>query len=198
MRILVMESAPGEALAAEAELTAAGHDIVHCHEDRARAFPCKGVEGSVPCPLADEPVDVALIVRDPLGVAVTPWEKGVTCALRARVPVVAEAGAMGNPYGDYVVIAGDDLAQSLAAVATGGRVRHAEAVRSYLLSMSAFSGIEPDDLVVTATMSAGRLRLFVRLPEDVGPTARTAVMSRAALAARRYDPTCRTIEVLLS
>ena len=84
MRVLMLESHPGVANEAIAELTDAGHTIVRC-DTADRRYPCRGLVPGADCPL-DEHVDVALVVQE---IGTHQVEHGAVCAARSRVPVVA-------------------------------------------------------------------------------------------------------------
>ncbi|MGZ4690569.1 MAG: hypothetical protein ACXWAY_13165, partial [Acidimicrobiia bacterium] len=62
MEVLVVESEPGAAAIAIAQLEAAGHRVARCHEPGSRAFPCAGLDPGR-CPLEEDAIDVVLTVR---------------------------------------------------------------------------------------------------------------------------------------
>ena len=78
LRVLVIESEPGAAATACAELEAAGHTTFHCHEPHAPTFPCNTLISGKQCPLDTVDIDVALVAR-----AVT----------RARNPLLRRVGS---------------------------------------------------------------------------------------------------------
>src|SRR3546814_9180958 len=59
------------------------------HEPGEPAFPCKGLVDPSSCPLEGH-IDVALLVRPRIAPRPTAVEDGVTCALRAGVPLVED------------------------------------------------------------------------------------------------------------
>lgn len=99
--IMLVESRQGAADGAVAELTAAGHRVHRCHEHGAASFPCAGVLEHDRCPI-DRGVDVALLVRREGSAEQTVWEHGVSCALRAGVPVVEDGPAESDPYAAWI------------------------------------------------------------------------------------------------
>lgn len=100
--IMLVESRPGAAREAIAELTAAGHRVHRCHDrDAESSFPCAGVLDHGSCPI-DRGVDVALLVRREGTTDPTTWEHGVSCALRAGVPVVEDGPAESDPYAAWI------------------------------------------------------------------------------------------------
>jgi hypothetical protein len=81
---LVLDGDPPAAERATAELRGAGHVVERCCEPG--AVPCYIFMTDPRCPLNQGDVDVALIARD------HPWpdppfERGMTCMLRAGVPI---------------------------------------------------------------------------------------------------------------
>jgi hypothetical protein len=116
--ILLVESRPGAADDAVAELTGAGHRLHRCHEHGAARFPCAGVLEHDRCPI-DQGVDVALLVRREGEAGPTVWEHGVSCALRAGVPVVEDGPAESDPYGEWIAarVDGSGLASTVEVAA---------------------------------------------------------------------------------
>ena len=89
MRTLLIESSPGVGAEAAAALADAGHPVLRCHEQGQPTFPCGDLAEPGSCPLhGPGAVDVVLSVRHPDDPEPTAAEAGVTCALRAGVPVV--------------------------------------------------------------------------------------------------------------
>jgi hypothetical protein len=97
LHVLVIENEQGSADDAVAELTASGHVVHRCFSSGAPSFPCLAVTNPRRCPLYGE-IDVALSVRDGR-TPVTPYELGVSCAVRAGVPVVTQAPAGADRFG---------------------------------------------------------------------------------------------------
>lgn len=108
MRVLIMESDPSAAAGLVAELQDRGHEVVRCHDPSAPAFPCNALTGR--CPLDDDPVEVAVVVREHPWPRPTALERGVTCAIRARVPLVVAGRVVLNPYEPWAteVVEGTD------------------------------------------------------------------------------------------
>ena len=101
LNLLILESHPGAADRATAQLEAEGHHVHRCHEADGAAFPCVGVSGEHECPI-DQQVDVALLVRRGVGPSPTPFEDGVPCALRAGIPVVEDGTDLLDPYHEHI------------------------------------------------------------------------------------------------
>ncbi len=124
MDVLVVESDPGAAAVAIAQLQAAGHRVERCHEPGARAFPCAALNPGR-CPLEDGEIDVVLTVRARSHPRPSQLEDGVTCALRQHVPVVVAGRTNLNPYARYdVAVAGvDDVVETCELAANGPQAR---------------------------------------------------------------------------
>ena len=80
-----------------AALQAAGHEPLRCHDPGAPAFPCNALLPGRRCPL-DIGVDVVVTSRARPVSAPTLSETGVTCALRAQVPLVVTGIADRGPF----------------------------------------------------------------------------------------------------
>lgn len=102
MEVLVVESEPGAAAIAIAQLEAAGHRVTRCHEPGQRPFPCVGLDPGR-CPLENDAIDVELTVRARTNPRPSPLEDGVTCVLRHHAPVVAAGRTTINPFAQYSV-----------------------------------------------------------------------------------------------
>jgi hypothetical protein len=99
--VLVIESHPGAADRTATALTHAGHRIHRCYGPGERGFPCRGVRDPTLCPL-EQGVDVAVLVRPHLASRPTALESGVSCALRARVPLVEKGPEALDPFAPWV------------------------------------------------------------------------------------------------
>lgn len=97
LHVLVIENEQGVGDGAVAELGAAHHVVHRCFAPGARSFPCLAIGEPRQCPLFGT-IDVALAVRDGRG-PVTPYELGISCAVRAGVPVVTQAPAGADRFG---------------------------------------------------------------------------------------------------
>jgi len=196
MRVLLMESAPGTGHAYESALKDAGHEVLRCHEEAAPAFPCSGIDDQAACPLHGGTVDVALLARDPIAESPTAHESGVSCALRARVPVVMprEAEGFTDPYGDYVEVVSGDIVAAVEEAAGRASAGHARAIRDHLLATSAADGLTVDDIQVVAWRKGPTLHADITLPAGSSQRLVTAAQAWAAGAVRRYDPMLQTMD----
>lgn len=80
-----------------AALSAAGHEPLRCHDAGTPAFPCNALLPGRRCPLD---IGVAAVVTSRARPVSTPTlsETGVTCALRAHVPLVVTGIADRGPF----------------------------------------------------------------------------------------------------
>jgi hypothetical protein len=139
--VLVIESHQGAAAPASDILTAAGHRVHRCRDERSNGFPCRGVIDPDACPLAG-PIDVALAVRWRIDPHITEIEQGVTCALRARVPLVESGPSALDPFAPWLTarVEGDVVATCEAAA---GRATGARRPAGDLTAGPAGSGVRP-------------------------------------------------------
>ncbi|MBM3674119.1 MAG: hypothetical protein FJW88_04045 [Actinobacteria bacterium] len=194
MEVLVLESDPGAASAAVAQLEAAGHRVLRCHDAGAAPFPCAGLTGG--CPLEDAPVDVALTVRAHPHSRPTPLEDGVTCALRHRIPVVVAGRTMLDPFEQYGAesVAGDVVEACEAAVASVRKEHSAIATRALRDTLGRAS-LPGDAAVAEVRRSGGRLTVELSVPSETPQQVRDTAAVRITGALRAFDPTATGIDV---
>src|SRR3546814_20188340 len=123
MDVLLIQSRPGAARAAAESLEAAGHRVHLCHEPGEPAFPCKGLVDPSSCPLEGH-IDVALLVRPRIAPRPTAVEDGVTCALRAGVPLVEPGSELLDPSGPWVTLRTHTDDAVVASCAEATQLRH--------------------------------------------------------------------------
>jgi hypothetical protein len=117
MDVLMLETDLDRAHAAACKLVAQGHRVWRCHDRGATAFPCRALAGARPCPLDTPGVDVVVTVRKQHCVDPSPYEDGVSCALRARVPLVVVADQGENPFDEYAEeVVADDVTEACERV----------------------------------------------------------------------------------
>lgn len=133
--VLVIESRPGAAAAAERALEAAGHTTTTCRPDGSgTAFPCRAMLDPADCPLSERP-DVALLVRDgDAGPGVE--EQGASCALRDGIPLV-EAGPLGavDPFEQWLAGRVDGDSRDIVAACEAARTAALGALRRRILTL---------------------------------------------------------------
>jgi hypothetical protein len=104
MRMLVLESHPGESADFIAAAENADHQVLRCQPVDGEVVPCLGIVGDAGCPF-DGRVDVAVDIH-PSGASITPRELGLLCAEASEVPIVV-AGT--SPIGQAATeVAADD------------------------------------------------------------------------------------------
>ena len=85
---------------AAGSMASAGYDVLRCHEPGEPVFPCNGVRPDRVCPL-DQGFKVAVTMRARPAAQPTQSEFGITCAIRAAVPVVVAGITEGNPFEEW-------------------------------------------------------------------------------------------------
>ena len=151
-----------------------------------RAFPCVGVTAPERCPLAAGDVAVACVVREFGVFDPTPFEGGVTCALRSRIPVVVEDSAM-SPFGGHVIDARGDLVTTAEKAADAPLAGHIEVLRTFFASKPVVD--------IDVRRRGGDLKVAVTVSEDAPESVVQTVMSRAAGVLREYDRYTPRIDV---
>ena len=153
MRTLLIEPTPAGSASLARDLDAAGHDVVRCHPPDGPAFPCAGlVDG---CPLEHGgPIDVAIAVREEARLQPTAEEGGVTCAIRAGLPVVVVGPEGANPFSAWSEACAD-------AADVGGATERA------IASVAARLGAEVERIVALEGVDAGSVAVSVRRSGDL-------------------------------
>jgi hypothetical protein len=186
MKVMLIESVPSGDPSVADELRSRGHDVVRCYESDGEPFPCVGLTSPGRCPLASGDVAVACVVREFGVFDPTPFEAGVTCALRNRIPVVVEDPAM-SPFNGYAVDASGDLVGTAERVATESLDGHADVLRSF------FSATPVMD--VDVRRREGGLKVTLTLAKNTPEWTVQYVISRAAGVLREYDRYAPHIDV---
>lgn len=194
-RVLVLSSDDEPLDEVEAQLLAGGYELHRCVAAGAASFPCIGLGGGA-CPL-DEPggVDVAVDVRHHPWPNPTSREMGVTCAVRAGVPV-AILGRSPHPFTAWANVTSTELHRvvevcedAVADGLEGPRAAVAEAVDAVLET----HGLGGTPFAVHLERRLGRLH--VRITADVPGTVAAMAAARAAVAARRFDRSATSLEI---
>lgn len=195
MEVLVVESEPGAAAIAIAQLKAGGHQVKRCHEPGARAFPCAGLDPGH-CPLEDDAIDVALTVRARTRPRPSPLEDGVICALRRRAPVVVAGRTTLNPFAPYpVTIAGVDVVEACERAATGPQLEHEGVGTRVLEETLARAGLPTEAGRVLVHRSGSGLRITLSFPAETSKKVREIASVRVAGAVRAFDPHAPRIDI---
>jgi len=193
MEILVTESDMGAADRTVERLVRAGHTVHRCHEQGQRAFPCAAVTGT--CPLDAAPIDAVLAVRERTRTWPTPYEDGVTCGLRRRIPVLVTGRTSFNPFVDYgaVVVDGDPVEACEAAV--GELAIHGELATTALRETLVGAGLPAASARAHVARREGRLRVELDVPDGTSAAVCRTAEVRVIGALRAYDRAAGGIDV---
>jgi len=197
MRVLVVGTLPSAVDRTEAQLVAAGYDVVRCHEPGERPFPCAGLIDGRGCPLEADPVDVVVTARDRPWPTPSPHEDGAVCALRRHVPLVVTGSGASDPFERWTtreVCPGDDLAAACVDAARAPLRRHGEVATAAAREVVAQAGIDTGDVYAVVHRARGVLKVTLTLPgraADVGGN----VTARVLTALRELDPHAAGIDV---
>ncbi len=176
MKLLLIESTPGNANAIQADLVAEGHEVVTCADDH--GGPCRGMTHHRDCPM-EAHVDMAIVARDPRDPH-TLAEMGSVCATRHRIPLVEV-----NPSN-----VADDLPTVAVANAVATRrieAGYAAAIRQELGSIAA---------IVDVRRETNRIHVTVQVPASQATASKlSSVADRARHATREHDPFVSGIDV---
>lgn len=188
--VLLIESHPGAGAAAADRLAADGDRVHRCYpaHTRPRADGPIGTRDGLlcaaittgKCPL-DDGIDVALLVRQRFATRPAASEGGVSCALRAGVPVVEDGPELLDPFGPWLAgrVTGDVTAACASAAEKAFQPLR-QAVEERVGRVLAGAGLEP--AAVLCAFEEHRHRLHVVLG---GPDVPLAL--RQALAIRVLD-----------
>lgn len=197
--VLVLENGPGSAREAVAALEAAGHRVHRCHEPGEAPFPCKAVLDPAACPLHG-PIDVALLVRHHVHPQPSPLEDGISCAIRAGVPVVEEGPGILDPYEPYITMRLDSSSRRSVAEVCEEAVQVAQRPlsddilrRCSLLFTSA--GIDAGAVRCHMETRGSRLIVHLDVPGQVSNGIREALAVRALDAVRATRRTYGAVNV---
>ena len=197
LNVMVLESDTGAADNARRALTAAGHEVLSCHEPGARAFPCRGIEDQSKCPLRSHSVDIALTVRTGPRSQPTAQEDGVRCALMHRVPLVVVGPPVLDPFEPFqarVIDPDDDVVAACEEVAASELPRHSR-VATDALRASRNTGDGSAAARATVTRRRGCLLASVSGLDALAPRQQDAAIVRMMAKLREYDSSARGIDV---
>ena len=197
MRVLLLESHPGVADDALAQLTAAGQTVVRC-DTADRLYPCQGLAAGGVCPL-DEHTDVAVLVQE---IGTPQVEHGAVCAARGRVPVVEVDGTRVHgrlPITSWTTVDSRDLLDECERVAHDGRA-HARAVDERLTALGVVSPSElarpGGSVAIDVERGPNGLRMTITMAESVRER-ETELVRAATQALREFDRRSPVIDVFL-
>jgi len=171
MRVLLVESTPGNGAGTAAWLQRNGHETATCF-DPPYGLACRGVENHDDCPLSRH-ADLAVLVRDLDSGTRTLTEMGAVCALRHRVHLVELIEPDDAELDAIVGNTADDLLGYEWAV---------EAALS-------------EDTTVQVTRSSDRVHVHLGLAPGTPRDRVPMIVDRANRAVRAYDPFVKVIDV---
>ena len=173
MKLLLIESTPGNARQISDHLAAEGHELLTCHDDH--GSPCRGVHHGADCPM-EQHVDLTILAREPHAPR-TLDEMGSVCATRHRVPLLEV-----DPAGEV-----PSATVAAAVAARAAMAGYANVIRQELAHVAAIVDVERDEQ---------RIHVTVQVPQEHGSSqALSAVADRARHAVRQHDPYVKVIDV---
>ena len=200
MRVLILEGRAGAAGETITRLEQAGHSVSRCHDPNAAVFPCNGMVDGNQCPLDEDQVDVAVVVRDQGNPEPTASEDGVGCALRRHIPLVMVGQADSSPYWDHAVAFAPGPETAVAAVADAASAplpKHDAAAEGALRDVLDRHGFP--EVTASATVRRMGRDLMVTLRPGAALDKNVAEMAsvRAVGAVRGVDPWAAKIDVTI-
>lgn len=183
--VLIMETTRGGARSAVVELEAAGHRTHRCRDDGAPAFPCRGVVDPSTCPL-EGPVDVTLVVRNTVHPSTSTLEDGVSCSLRAGVPVVEDGTSILDPFEGWLTTRVGDRSVASAceeAASTGFAGLVTDVVASCARLVRTWGG-DPGEMGCRTHTAWPSLQVEVEVPVHLNQGQQEALAVRALDAVR--------------
>lgn len=199
MRILLMETNPGDGDGIARELTSSGHEVSRCHDPDEAPFPCHALVDGEECPLDHEDVQAAVLVRGSGGPAGrSAGEDGVRCALRRQIPVVLAGDAEGSAYRDWAISTvptGDQILSEVEAAAAAPLARHQEAALRSLRSVLVQHELDDGGASATVHREGPDIVVALRTGLEVDKQVAEMCSVRAMGAVRDMDPFSRKINV---
>ncbi len=194
--VLVLENGPGGARAAIDELEAAGHRVHRCHELGQPRFPCRGVVDPKDCPL-EGPIDVALVVRHHVHPQPSSLEDGVSCALKAGIPVVEEGPSILDPYDPWITarVEGQSVVTACEEAVEKAYEPLAADVLSRCSKVLGAAGLDLAKTTCRIELAWPRLLVHLEVPGSVTRGIREALAVRALDAVRATRRTYDTVNV---
>lgn len=196
MRVLLM-GGPGPNLEeVRRELEAAHHEVATCHDRDEPVFPCKAFTGR--CPLDEGYVDAAVVVRNHAWPRPTAFDRGTTCAVRQKVPVVTTGVGVLNPYEDWTDVTvprSDDLVAAVEGLIDAPRAQHSNVATEAVRKSLEAAGIDPGDARATVRRRDGRLRVELEALPEIPRLKRQNAARRVISALRELDRHALGIDV---
>ena len=143
---------------------------------------------------------MALVVRRGVGPAPTPLEDGVSCALRAGIPVVEDGTDLLDPYAEFIttrVGAEENVADACQRAVLEGMRPLEDEVAASLVPFLEANGLREGDCVVRLEPCGELLRIHLRA-EGLTPTLTGQLSVKAVDTVRAMRRTWPSIEVTTS
>lgn len=185
MRVLLVESTPGNAYEVANWLGEAGHETVTCF-DTPVTFGCRGAERHEDCPL-DRHTDAALLVRDIDGGGHTLTEMGAVCAMRHRVPVIEMTEPTGRGLDATMLSVLDEVQHHRLNT---GYVRAAHDALARVPGLASAEAIG-----ITVERQQDRVHALLALPADITDSQVPMIVDWVGRALRAHDPYAKVIDV---
>ncbi len=198
VHVLLLESERGAADQAAADLRAAGHEVLRCHEPGAPAFPCGALLDEPNCPVRKHTVDVALTVRSLPRSQPAPREVGVSCALERHIPLVVAGSTVLNPFDQWATEISDGYEGYVAAcerAAAAPLRRHGERAQQAADEVLALHGGTDKHVDVVVHRVEGRLVATVLGGRDLDHRTKSMISVRVISSLRAFDADAGGIDV---
>jgi hypothetical protein len=194
--VLVVPSHPGVADPSVAVLEKAGHRVHRCQDEGRPAFPCKGVTDPSACPL-DGKIDLALAVRRGNNPWPTALESGLSCAIRAGVPIVEDGAAEGDPFDPWVLrrVDGQDVATACSDALSTSREPLLADIAHRITGLLAAEAIDPSQITFEIDRSGPSLDLHVTIPVPATRRLEQSIAVRVLDAIRASGRTYGNVDV---
>ena len=176
MKLLLIESNPGDANEIGAHLAADGHEVVTCTDEH--GGPCRGIDHHAACPL-EHHIDLTIVARHP-DADRSLSEMGSVCAARHRVPVVEV-----DPR---------EIEDELPSVRVASAVAKRRAEAGYAIAIRHELAHLP--ALVQVERTPNRIHATVQVPASFDtPQKISAIADRVRHAVRQHDPYVSCIDV---
>jgi hypothetical protein len=200
LRVLVTEDVRGAADEAVAELEQAGHTVLRCCEPTGAAFPCAALRDGSRCPL-DAQIDVALAVRRHSHPRPTRREVGVSCALKARVPLVVAGHGGCDPFAQWeseFLPRTHQIVEACERVARAPLWEHGRRADRAIREVLRTHGYRGVSAPVTVQRLDGRLVVHVRATKEIPKQLHGMISVRIVAALRDHDRDAAGIDVAIT
>ena len=195
--VLVIESHPHVASEAIRHLEAEGHRVHRCYEEPDKGFPCRGLASPPDCPI-DTSVDVALVVRAGYAPAPSHFEEGVSCAVRAHVPIVERGPEQVDPFRPWITVRvppDGDVSDACTQAVAESYAPIRRAVQARIGRLLHTQAIDPEAVSVRFEADRGALDVHLDLPVVVRRSVEQALAVRVLDALRGTGRTFGRVDV---